>query len=123
MHEICYPALNLFVDSLTSVATWDEALIQPLPLENFEDEVFPPEGWEIVLTEPDTAIDWHRRNSCSTGGVTVPPQNEDGTSSWYALNAFENVLNNYAGMLITPMFDLRQSETFKLYFDCFYDGS
>ncbi len=48
LYRNAYRARNLYVDSLTSVATWDKPLITQLYKETFEDTIFPPPGWQQV---------------------------------------------------------------------------
>ncbi|MFO8128445.1 MAG: carboxypeptidase-like regulatory domain-containing protein, partial [Bacteroidales bacterium] len=55
-----YPARNLYVDPLTSIATWDWPLVSAV-FEDFEDETFPPEGWQ-ALTE---GMGWFRSDDGS----------------------------------------------------------
>lgn len=113
-----YPPQNLYVDPLTSVATWDEPLITQLYLEDFEGSTFPPNGWQA------TAIDvgWFRTDDASSGGWPVPP----GDGFYAAVN--DDMLgtgpsNSSMDYLITPQVDLRESDDFQLYFTQFYDGS
>lgn len=122
LEENGFPPRNLFVDSLTSVANWDEALIEALPLEDFEDELFPPEGWTQTTYNPHGQ--WLRVNEVMLTGWTIPPQYEDGTSSWFAYGHVSSTA--YGGStdyLITPMVDLRESDSFVLSFDSFFDGA
>jgi hypothetical protein len=123
LQENNYPARNLYVDPLTSVATWDEALIEQLPIEDFEESTFPPAGWTTFSLDPGDGAVWQRINGY-TGAWPIPPQFEDGTSSWFAaqLDDAESVHDGSMDLLITPMLDLRESETFALYFDSFYNG-
>lgn len=112
MQEMAFPARNLFVDSLTSVAIWDPAMITQLPLEDFEDEEFPPQGWE---TRNGDRIGWFRSINGSGGHFTIPPG--DG---FYAVDN-DPVYNEDSPQqfLILPPMDLRQSNNYTLYFDHF----
>jgi hypothetical protein len=123
LQENNYPPRNLYVDPLTSVATWDEALIEQVPLETFEGSTFPPAGWTTFSLDPGDGAVWQRTNGYE-GAWVIPPQFADGTSSWFAaqLDDAESVHNGTMDLLITPMLDLRESETFSLYFDSFYNG-
>ncbi len=62
-----YPPTNLEVDPLTSIATWDPPLITQLYIEDFEGDMFPPDGWQA------TAIDfgWFRTDDVGGGYWTV----------------------------------------------------
>ncbi|KAF0193350.1 MAG: hypothetical protein FD166_3718, partial [Bacteroidetes bacterium] len=40
-----YPAKNLMVEPLTSVATWEAPIYTAVELQSFEQDVFPPAGW------------------------------------------------------------------------------
>ncbi len=113
-----YPPQNLYVDPLTSVATWESPLITQLYIEDFEGSTFPPNGWQA------TAIDvgWFRTDDASSGGWPVPP----GDGFYAAVN--DDMLgtgpsNSTMDYLITPQVDLRESDDFQLYFTQFYDGS
>ena len=122
LQENNFPPRNLYVDPLTSVATWDEALIEALPMEDFEGSTFPPTGWTTFSNQPGDGAVWQRVNGYE-GAWPIPPQFEDGTSSWFAaqLDDAESVHDGAMDLLITPMLDLRESETFALYFDTYYN--
>ncbi|RKY55107.1 MAG: hypothetical protein DRP93_04015, partial [Candidatus Neomarinimicrobiota bacterium] len=114
LQENDYPARNLFVEPLTSVATWDEALIQVLQLEDFEG-TFPPAGWTTFSDDPGSPAAWNKMNAYA-GFFAVPPQFEDGTSSYFA-GAMDDMDSGHQGendLLITPMLDLRESDSFVL---------
>jgi len=109
LQENAFPATNLYVDSLTSVATWNPALITQLPLEDFEDEEFPPEGWQVIN---EGGLGWFHSDS----NYAIPPG--DG---FYAVNSAPT----YYGIgqyLITPPMDLRQSDDYAMYFDTYHDN-
>ena len=124
LQENNFPPRNLVVDPLTSVATWDEALIEQIQLEDFEGSTFPPQGWTKVSNDPGSVAEWNRWNEYN-GDWVIPPQFEDGTSSWFAaaISDAESVHDGSNDLLITPMLDLRESETFALYFDSYFDGA
>jgi len=117
-----YPARNLSVDTLTSKAKWEKARIEALAIEDFEDELFPPEGWEVQQTDtvnyPET---WHRVTGQFNPSWYIPPQKEDGTYTWYAGN-YEfttGVASQHQDFLITPYFDLRISDSLNLVVESF----
>ncbi|MCF6341898.1 MAG: choice-of-anchor J domain-containing protein [Bacteroidales bacterium] len=114
--EIAYPATNLYVDAVTSVATWDPALITQLPLEDFEEEEFPPEGWQKFDNPVDGGWGW-RRDTVGGSNFPVPPG--DG---YFAINY--STVDSLATdvYLITPKMDLRQSDEYVLYFDHYFTG-
>ncbi|NOY50873.1 MAG: hypothetical protein GXO88_09980, partial [Chlorobi bacterium] len=122
LQENNFPPRNLYVDPLTSVATWDEALIEQIQMEDFEGSAFPPSGWTKTSLDPGLA-EWNRTNAYE-GNWVIPAQNEDGTSSYFAaaISDIESIHDGSMDLLITPMLDLRESETFALYFDSFYTG-
>jgi hypothetical protein len=115
-----YPARKLTVNTLTSKAKWDKARIEALAIEDFEDELFPPEGWQILeydsVDYPDT---WNRTNQVD---YIFPPQNNDSTSTWYAgLRELEDGPSAHRiDVLVSPYFDLRISDTLYLTLDKCY---
>ncbi len=113
-----FPVRNLVVDSITSVATWDKPLITALPLETFEDTVFPPPGWQISY---DQCTPWYRAGPDEPFGDWVVPEWE----GHYAL--YNDELQGgcpaaHYNYLITPEIDLRDDENYKLTFDLFFEG-
>lgn len=80
------PARNLFVDSLTAIAQWEAPLIEVLALEDFEDEEFPPPGWETYNYNMEYDSAWVRATGFSYHGWTIPPQKEDSTTSWFSVS-------------------------------------
>jgi hypothetical protein len=103
------------VDPLTLVATWCPPLIVALN-EDFESPDFPPLGWQ---TSPENS-GWSRTNNGSGPSWIIPPWD-----SFYALAA-DYVGSSNDGCcdyLITPPLDLRESDSYFLLFDSFYDGA
>jgi hypothetical protein len=121
IQENAFPARNLFVDSITSVATWDEPLVTALPLETFEDTLFPPEGWQ-ASTGPCPFVHWHRAGPDELFGTWVMPPWE----GYYALINDDLGSTGCVDMpvdyLITPELDLREDENFLMTFDRFFDA-
>ncbi|MCF6169728.1 MAG: choice-of-anchor J domain-containing protein [Bacteroidales bacterium] len=115
LQELTYPVRNLFVDSLTSVATWDVPLITQLALEDFEEETFPPEGWAI--DEGTGGMSWTREND-GWGEFFQPPPG-DGFYAFITSTVGPTATDVY---LITPELDLRQSQDFTLNFDHYFTG-
>ncbi len=116
LQENRYPPSNLYVDPLTSIATWHAPRITAL-IEDFEDEQFPPEGW----TSETLACGWFQSDGMSFYTWTVPEWD-----SYYAISnddACGTVGNGCCDYLITPGLDLRESNAFSLKFDQFYDGA
>ncbi len=111
-----YPPTNLVINPLTSVASWEGPFVTALPMEDFEDEMFPPEGWQAFSPH----VGWYRSDDGSGGDWTVPPG--DG---YYAVSncaTSGSWGNNRLDYLITPELDLRESDYFELIFDSYYDG-
>lgn len=63
------PPRNLYVDTLTNIAYWDPPPVVALPLETFEDEIFPPTGWSD-FSMCDTG--WYRTDSVKVGSLIIP---------------------------------------------------
>lgn len=111
-----YPVRNFLSDSLTSVITWDVPTIIKLTKVDFENSVFPPNGWQTT----SLGVGWYRSDDGGTGSWTIP--SGDG---FYALSN-----DNVAGVsndgsndyLITPEFDLSDCVSYQMKFDYFFDG-
>jgi len=114
LQENAFPPRNLYVDALTSIATWDPALIEQLRVETFEDETFPPDGWQATTNE----IGWFRSDDGGSDNFPIPPG--DGFYAVANDDAAGCVSDGEMDYLITPMMDMRQSETYALYFDSYY---
>ncbi|MCF6342672.1 MAG: T9SS type A sorting domain-containing protein, partial [Bacteroidales bacterium] len=115
MQELTFPTRNLYVDSLTSVAIWDVPLITQLANEDFEDELFPPEGWSI--DEGIGGMSWTREND-GWGEFFQPPPG-DGYYAFITSTVGPTATDVY---LITPELDLSQNPDFTLNFDHYYTG-
>jgi len=118
MQKNAYPVRNLSVDPLTSLATWDEPLITQLPIETFEDPMFPPDGWQATTL----GAGWFRTDDGGSSSFPIPAG--DG---FYACDNDNAAGTGPAGdgsmdYLITPKMDLRESDNFNLYFDHYFDG-
>ena len=114
--EKAYEPRNLFVEPLTSVATWDEPLITQLYLEGFEGSTFPPARWQATTL----GIGWFRSDDGGTGGFPVPAG--DG---FYAISNDDATSTNDGSedYLITPELDLRESTDFELFFTHYFTGA
>ena len=115
--EKTYKPTNLFVEPLTSVATWGPPSSNALPLETFEGEDFPPAGWQMLTNGEG----WFRTNNGSSSFWSIPPgdgyyacDNDDGAPSG------NNGRNDY---LVTPMLDLSGFTDYTLYFSSFFTGA
>ncbi|MCF6170490.1 MAG: T9SS type A sorting domain-containing protein [Bacteroidales bacterium] len=117
LQENTFPANNLYVDSLTSVATWEPAWITQLALEDFEGEQFPPEGWQKKKGMGE--IGWYRASSANFGFTVPPGDGYYAVVNSYMIGSGPYETDNY---LIMPEMDLRQSPDYKLYFDHFFNG-
>jgi hypothetical protein len=117
--ESVYPPRNLYVDPLTSVATWDEPLYIQIPFQGFEEEPFPPAGWQMITT----GIGWERVEDGSSSFWTIPSPPAE-SEDWYAVtNDDQSSGNNQTDYLITPECDLRETETYSFSFISYYDGA
>jgi len=120
IQENAFPARNLFVDSITSIATWDEPLVTSLPLETFEEVQFPPPGWQ-ASTGPCVFGHWHRAGPDENfGDWHIPPW-----EGYYALvnkDEATSCMDGPIDYLITPELDLREDEDFMMTFDRFFDA-
>ena len=113
--QIMYPVTNISVDSVTSTITWENPHITQLYLEDFEENQFPPQDWQISTL----GVGWYRSEQ-EYGSWNVPAG--DG---YYAVSNSSNNSggDNTADYLITPLLDLRESDNFQLYFRSYFDGS
>jgi len=114
--EIAYEPRNLFVEPLTSHATWDEPLITELYNQDFEDATFPPEGWQASTL----GVGWIRSDDGGSGWA-IPAG--DGFYAVANDDAAGSVSDGSEDYLITPELDLRESADFMLYFSSFYDAA
>ncbi|MFZ4463369.1 MAG: carboxypeptidase regulatory-like domain-containing protein, partial [Bacteroidales bacterium] len=110
-----YPAKNLFVEPLTSVATWEAPIYTAVELQNFEDAVFPPVGWVIE----SNSRGFFRTNAGGSSFWPIP------AGDGYYACANDDGFNGDASVdrLILPVCDLREGATYNFAFDYFYDGS
>ncbi|MDZ7743018.1 MAG: carboxypeptidase regulatory-like domain-containing protein [Bacteroidota bacterium] len=114
-----YPPTNLYVDPLTSIATWNASRITALK-EDFEEEQFPPQGWSASTQK---LVGWFRTDDGSGGawGWTIPEWD-----SYYACtndDMYGSTGHGCCDYLITHPIDLRESPGFSIKFDQYYDGS
>jgi hypothetical protein len=110
-----YPAKNLMVEPLTSVATWEPPMYIAVDLQNFEDATFPPAGW----IKESNSRGFFRTNAGGSSFWPIPAG--DG---YYACTN-DDGFNGDASIdrLITPACDLREGAEYSFTFDYFYDGS
>ncbi|MBP6871325.1 MAG: carboxypeptidase regulatory-like domain-containing protein [Bacteroidales bacterium] len=111
-----YPPTCLYVDPVSVVATWCEPLRTALE-ENFESDLFPPAGWQI-LSQGEGG--WVRTDDGSSGSWTIPAWD-----SYYAVandDAAGSDNDGCCDYLITPPCDMRESEGYVLSFNSYYDG-
>ena len=119
LQETEYPPRNLYVDPLTSVATWDEPLYIQLPMQGFEEAPFPPAGWQMWTP----GIGWERTQDGSSGFWTIPSPPEE-SGDWYAVaNDDQWSGNTQDDYLITPPLDLREASDYALNSLWYYDGA
>jgi type IX secretion system substrate protein/carboxypeptidase family protein len=111
-----YAPYNLYVDPLTSIATWNAPRITALK-EDFEGTVFPPDGWTST-TEAESGIGWFRTDDGASDYFVIPEWD-----SYYACSnddAQGSVSNGCCDFLITPALDLRETSGYSLKFDQYY---
>jgi hypothetical protein len=116
LQELMFPPRKLFVEPVTSVATWRSPYVEFLPNEGFdEDTDFPPTGWSSTTLGDG----WFHTDDGSSSFWTIPPG--DG---WYAcVNDDANPANNgCCDYLILPELDLSETDGFLLQFDAFFNG-
>jgi hypothetical protein len=122
IYPIIYPVRNLSMDTTTNTAIWEKPLYVAFQLEDFEDETFPPPGWEVFQPDsadyPDT---WERRNT-SYPYWNIPAQNEDGSSSYFTsiFEQEEGFAQDKPDWLILPAVDLRLEKNFRFSFDLYF---
>jgi carboxypeptidase family protein/type IX secretion system substrate protein len=110
-----YAPYNLYVDPLTSIATWNEPRITALK-EGFEKDMFPPDGW----TSSTNSMGWFRTLDGGSENFAVPEWD-----NYYACANDDLAGSNMDGSvdyLITPALDLREAHGYSLKFDHFYTG-
>lgn len=119
LQETEYMPRNLYVDPLTSVATWDEPLYIQLPMQGFEELPFPPANWQIITP----GIGWERVEDGSSSFWTIPSPPEV-SGDWYAVaNDDQFSGNTQDDYLITPEMDLREASDYELNSIWYYDGA
>jgi hypothetical protein len=106
-----YSPCNMGVDSMTNTVVWDKPLITALPLETFEDTIFPPWGWQSSSGCP---AGWLRTNQ-SLPSFTIPQG--DGYFAVSEAYSYNGTCDPDYDYLITPLIDLRESDIFFLNFD------
>lgn len=118
LQEKKYAPYNLYVDPLTSIATWNAPMVTALYLEDFEKDLFPPEGWQSLTNGQG----WFRTlDGNATGAWPIP----DWDSYFACANddAAGSDNDGCCDYLITPALDLREMSGFSMKFDHFYDGA
>jgi Secretion system C-terminal sorting domain len=112
---LTYPPRNFHVDSTSSTGTWEAPEICVL-FEDFEDSVFPPQGWQ---TRTEGVYTWKQGSGILHNEWSLKPWDsyysyivgEHGNGSW-------NI--GCCDYLITPRLDLRDNSEFHLQFDTYY---
>jgi type IX secretion system substrate protein/carboxypeptidase family protein len=116
LQEKKYTPRNLYVDPLTSIATWDEPLVTAL-LEDFESDYFPPNGW---TSSTESYFGWFRTEDGSSQGFEIPEWD-----SYYACASDDmggSGADGSVDYLITPALDLREANGYALTFDHYFTG-
>jgi hypothetical protein len=113
------PVYDLYVDSVSLIATWSEPGLVAV-YEDFEGEQFPPPGWQ--LSSADEYGEWFRTIDGSSGGFAIPPGD-----AYYACDNVDmhgsDPHNSCCDYLITPPLDLTESEDYMLDFSSYYTGA
>ncbi len=114
------PPREFFVDSMTSVATWEKPRKNIIPYESFEGDVFPPEGWQVMNAPYAGTCGWYRYAYLGNDyGFPVNPGDD-----YYAMAGSYNCGSGpYCdSYLVTPMINLRDYDTAILNYDSYYLG-
>ena len=114
LQELKYKPLNLKVDSLSLIASWD-APRDILVNENFEGGNFPPEGWQVI-TENFTG--WYATLDGSSEDFIIPLH-----STYAVVNDDADNGNGCCDYLITPGMNLTNMPSYKLNFASFFSGT
>jgi hypothetical protein len=118
LQETEYPPRNLYVDPLTSVATWDEPVYIQVEFADFENDPFPPAGW----MKSSNSKGWQRVQGALGASWAIPPLPDEG-GDWFALAEDDSDLGDACcDYLITPECDLREAEDYILEFNYFWNG-
>jgi len=112
--DIHYSPQNIEIDSVSLLLTWDKPTAILLD-EDFEGELFPPEGWQIMTSGQEG---WHVTENGSSTHFNIPPHSTYAVSNDDAANG-----NGCCELLITPLLDLTEQESFTLQFSSFYTGA
>ena len=116
LQEGLWPASNLWVDPLTSVATWDPPNTGHLLDEDFENELFPPQGWSSE-TEGEG---WFRTDDGSSANWSIPAG--DGFYACVNDDAPGSTNDACCDYLISPPLDLQLYDDYMLVFDTYFDA-
>ena len=116
LEQVTFPPRNLYVDPLTSVATWDAPIYVQVPLQTFEDPIFPPAGW----TKTSSGFGWFRTDNGSSSFWTIPSGDGFYACSNDDANSGNNGANDY---LITPMCNMTATADYNMYFYSFFNGA
>ncbi|MBV2247428.1 MAG: carboxypeptidase-like regulatory domain-containing protein, partial [Lentimicrobium sp.] len=109
-----YKPRNLYVDALTLVATWDEPLAVSV-LEDFENAVFPPAGWQ-ALTQNTTG--WFGTTNGGSTNFPIPSH-----TRYAAVNDDIDNGDGCCDYLITPEMDWTNLDSYRLNFASYYSGT
>ena len=117
--EYIYPPYSVTIDSMTNVLSWKKPVVGTIQEETFEDELFPPQGWQKMHNGYPNRTSWWRDNNFSAEYLTVPPGD-----SYYAVayTDFGSAGYHPLDFLITPQVDLSNSGSYHLKFDQYYTG-
>ncbi|RLD71699.1 MAG: hypothetical protein DRI87_06600, partial [Bacteroidetes bacterium] len=117
LQELMMPARNLYVEPLTSVATWESPYFVYMENEGFDAGTdFPPAGW----TSETNGEGWFHTDNGSSSFFYIPPG--DG---WYACSNDDANSGNdgCCDYLILPEMDLSEAIGFMVQFDAYFTGA
>ena len=112
---------DLYVDPLTSLATWSEPPAGLLLYEDFEEEMFPPEAWNAE-TSSYYGPGWFRTRDGSGGGWNLPP----GDGYYACVNDALNcsaMTNSCCDYLVTPPLGISSYENYLLVYDTYFENT
>ena len=113
LDELRHSPRKLEVNPLTHKATWSRPLAVVAETD-FEDETFPPAGWE---TSTESAVGWFATNNGSSEYFIVEPHTRYAVSNDDAAND-----NGCCDYLITPEADLTGHDNYFIQYSGFYTG-
>ena len=115
IEENLYSPRNLWVDSVTGTANWDEPLITAF-YDDFDELSFLSNGWQMF----SSGVGWQQTDDGGSAGFFIMPNGSTYACVNDDLAGPGN--NGCCDLLITPELDLRDADNYKLCFDSYYTG-